>query len=101
LRIWELGFDYPRMKPKNIGIFSYEVDLEYEEAFTLSLILSYQGLKKSEIAEIMGSMVSVDKIIYQLLSQELILKDENDFYRVRPEAMSSVTTYMEKLRLVW
>lgn len=101
LRIWELGLDYPVMKPKNIGQFSYEVDLEYEEAFTLNLILSYQGLKKSEIAEIMGSMVSVDKILYPLLSQELILKDENDSYRVRPEALSSVTTYMEKLRLVW
>lgn len=101
LRIWELGLDYPWMKPKNIGIFSYEVDLEYEEAFTLSLILSYQSLKKSEIAEIMGSMVSVNKILYQLLSQELILKDENDSYLVRPEALSSVITYMEKLRLVW
>lgn len=101
LRIWELGLDYPRMKPKNIGIFSYEVDFEYEEAFTLSLILSYQSLKKSEISEIMGSMVSVDKILYQLLSQELILKDENGSYRVRPEALSSVITYMEKLRLVW
>ena len=101
LRIWELGLDYPVMKPKNIGQFSYEVDLEYEEAFTLSLILSYQGLTKSEITEIMGSMSSVDKILYQLLSQELILKDENDSYRVRPEALSSVTTYMEKLRLVW
>ncbi len=101
LRIWELGLDYPVMKPKNIGQFSLNIDLEYEEAFTLNLILSYQGLTKSEIAEIMGSMVSVDKIIYQLLSQELILKDENDSYRVRPEALSSVTTYMEKLRLVW
>ncbi|WP_232316044.1 hypothetical protein [Methanosarcina vacuolata] len=101
LRIWELGLDYPVMKPKNIGQFSYEVDLEYEEAFTLSLILSYQGLTKSEITEIMGPMSSVDKILYQLLSQELILKDENDSYRVRPEALSSVTTYMEKLRLVW
>ncbi|WP_230669680.1 hypothetical protein [Methanosarcina barkeri] len=101
LRIWELGLDYPRIKPKNIGIFSYEVDLEYEEAFTLNLILSYQGLKKSEIAEIIGSMVSVDKILYQLLSQELILKNKNDSYRVRPEALSSVITYMEKLRLVW
>lgn len=101
LRIWELGLDYPRMKPKNIGIFLYEVDLEYEEAFTLSLILSYQGLKKYEIAEIIGSMVRVDEILYQLLTQELILTDETNSYRVRPEALSSITTYMEKLRLVW
>jgi hypothetical protein len=101
LRIWDLGLDYPIIKPKNIGQFSLNIDLEYDEAFTLNLILSYQGLKKSDIVEIMGSMVNVDKILYQLLSQELILKDKNDSYRVRPEALSSVITYMEKLRLVW
>jgi len=101
LRIWELGLDYPKIKPKNIGQFSLNIDLEYEEAFTLNLILSYQGLKKYEIAEIIGSMVRVDESLYQLLTQELILTDETNSYHVRPEALSSVITYMEKLRLVW
>ncbi|AKB18333.1 hypothetical protein MSWHS_1470 [Methanosarcina sp. WWM596] len=101
LRIWELGFDYPRIEPKNIDQFSFNIDLEYEEAFTLSLILSYQSLKKTEIAEIIGSIIRVDKILFQLLTQELILKDEANSYRIRPEALNSVITYMEKLRLVW
>jgi hypothetical protein len=101
LRIWELGLDYPRISPKNIGQFSYDINLESEEAFTLSLILSYQGLKKHEIGEIMGSMVRVDEVLFRLLAQELILKDEAGSYRIRPEALSSVITYMEKLRLVW
>jgi len=101
LRIWELGLDYPRIEPKNIGQFSFNIDLEYEEAFTLSLILSYQGLKKTEIAEIIGSIMRVDEILFQLLTQELILKDEANSYRVRPEALGSIIAYMEKLRLVW
>lgn len=101
LRIWELGLDYPRIESKNIGQFSFNIDLEYEEAFTLSLILSYQSLKKTEIAEIIGSIMRVDEILFQLLTQELILKDEANSYRVRPEALGSIIAYMEKLRLVW
>ncbi|MFZ2497917.1 hypothetical protein [Methanosarcina sp.] len=101
LRIWELGLDYPRMEPKKIGQFSFNIDLDYEEAFMLSLILSYQGLKKTELTEITGSMIKMNEILFQLSTQELIFKDEANSYRIRPEALGSVIAYMEKLRLVW
>lgn len=100
-RIWELGLDYPRIKPENIGQFSFDIELEYEEAFVLSLILSYQSLKKTEISDMIGSTLRVDEIIFRLLNQELIFKEEAGSFRVRPEALNSVVAYMGKLRLVW
>lgn len=101
LRVWELGLDYPHIKPENIGNFSYEIELEYEEAFVLNLILSYQGLKKSEITDIIGSILRTDEILFQLLNKELIFENENNSFRVKPEALRSVIAYLEKLRLVW
>ncbi|AKB29250.1 hypothetical protein MSSAC_2831 [Methanosarcina siciliae C2J] len=100
-RIWELGLDYPGIKYEDIGQFSFDIDLEHEEAFVLSLILSYQALKRTEIAEIIGSEFRADKVLFRLLTGELIFKDEGASYRVRPEALQSVIAYMEKLRLVW
>lgn len=100
-RIWELGLDYPGIKHEDIGQFSFDIDLEYEEAFVLSLILSYQALKKTEIADMIGSMFRVDEILFRLLSTELVFKDEIGSYRIRPEALQSIVAYMGKLRLVW
>lgn len=101
LRVWELGLDYPHIKPENISDFSYHIELEQEEAFILNLILSYQGLKKTEIACMTGSMLRTDEAIFQLLNQELIFENKNNSFRVRPEALRSVIAYLEKLRLVW
>ena len=100
LRIWELGLDYPHMKLKNIGNLSYDIELGQDEAFVLELILSYQGLKKDEIADIIGSTLRTDEILFRLLNQD-ILQDEDNYFRVRPEALRSVIAYLEKLRLVW
>jgi hypothetical protein len=100
-RIWELGLDYPHIKPENIGNFSYDIELEQEEAYVLSLILSYQGLKKSEVTEIIGFALKTDETLFRLLNQELIFKGEDNSFRVRPEALRSIIAYLEKLRLVW
>ncbi len=101
LRIWELGLEYPHIKPDNIGNFSYDIELEQEEAFVLTLILSYQGLKKSEIIEMIGSVLRTDEILFRLLNQELIFQGEDNSFRVKPEALRSVIAYLENLRLVW
>jgi hypothetical protein len=101
LKIWKLALDYPHIKPENIGNFSYDIELGQEEAFVLNLILSYQGLKKSDIVDIIGSMLKMDEVLFQLLNQELIFQGEDNSFRVRPEALRSVIAYLEKLRLVW
>ncbi|WP_269851880.1 hypothetical protein [Methanosarcina horonobensis] len=81
--------------------FSYDIELEQEEAFVLELILSYQGLRKSEIVDTIDSTLRTDEILFQLLNQELIFEHEDGSFRVRPEALRSVIAYLEKFRLVW
>lgn len=101
LRIWELGLDYPHIELKNIGQFSYDIELEHEEAFVLSLILSYESLKKSDIAEMIGSKLRADEIVFQLLNRELIFETKENTFLIRPEALQSVIAYLEKIRMVW
>ena len=103
LRIWELGIEYPRARPEKIGGFSFEIELEYEEAFVLSQILSHQRLKKEEIAGITGSWDGnrAGETIFRLLAQELIIMDEESYYRLRPEALHSIASFLKNLRLVW
>ncbi|AKB78505.1 hypothetical protein MSHOH_2022 [Methanosarcina horonobensis HB-1 = JCM 15518] len=101
LRVWEIGIDYPRIEPDDVPHFSYDIELEQEEAFVLELILSYQGLRKSEIVDTIDSTLRTDEILFQLLNQELIFEHEDGSFRVRPEALRSVIAYLEKFRLVW
>lgn len=101
LRIWELGIDYPHIEPDDVQHFSYDLELEQEEAFVLELILSYQGLRKSEIVCMIDSALRTDEILFELLNKELIFEHEDGSFRVRPEALRSVIAYLEKLRLVW
>ncbi|HII01431.1 TPA: hypothetical protein HA351_07220 [Methanosarcinaceae archaeon] len=103
LRTWELGLEYPRARPEKMGGFSFEIELEYEEAFVLSQILSHQRLKKEEIAEITGSLNENRAVeaLFRLLAQELILMDEASYYKLRPEALHSIVSFLKNLRLVW
>ncbi|MGB9939372.1 hypothetical protein [Methanosarcina sp.] len=101
VRVWELGLHYPHISPEKIGQFSYDIELEYDEAFVLNLILSYQGLKKNEIVDMVGSRLRVNETIFRLLNLGLIFEFGDDSFRVRPEALRSVIAYLEKLRLVW
>jgi hypothetical protein len=101
LRVWELSIDYPYIEPDDVPHFSYDIELEQEEAFVLELILSYQGLRKSEIVDMISSVLRTDEILFQLLNQKLIFEHEDGSFRVRPEALRSVIAYLEKLRLVW
>lgn len=101
LRVWELGLDYPYIAPEDIEQSAYNLELENEEAFVLSLILSYQALKKSEMADMIGSVLRINEILFRLLNQELIFEDEGESFRIKPEALCSVISYLKKLRLVW
>lgn len=101
LRIWELGLHYPHIGPDDIPHFSHDIMLEQEESFALELILSYQGLRKNEIVDIISSELRTNEILFQLWNQRLIFKHEDGSFRVRPEALRSVIAYLEKLRLVW
>lgn len=98
--IWQRSLEYPTIKPSKIKDESFKIDLDYNESFVLNIILSMKSIKKDELSAILGPDFQVDKIIFQLSKQGMLV-DKDGFYNVRPEALKSIVEFLKKLRLVW
>ncbi|MCL7410820.1 MAG: hypothetical protein M8350_03295 [Methanosarcinaceae archaeon] len=98
--VWKKSIQYPLIKPSWINEFSFNIDLNYDEAFILSIILSMKSIKREDLVKIIGSDFRIDFIIFTLLKQDLITAHDDDFL-IRPEAFKSVVLFLNKLRLVW
>ncbi len=88
------------IKPSQTKEFSFDFDLNYDESFVLSIILSMSSIKKEELAEIIGHDYQIDKILFRLAKQGSIVIEEG-YCSIKPEAMRSVEEFLKKLRLVW
>jgi hypothetical protein len=97
--IWAKSLEYPSIKPSSVREPSFKIDLDYTESFILYIILSMESITDEELAEITGEM-KVDQILYRLAQQGLITV-EYGFYKIRPEAVNSVVTYLKKSRVIW
>lgn len=96
--IWEKSLQYPVIKPEYIKDISYEVKLNYTEAFVLSIILSMKSINKEELDDIAGfGTVHV----LSTFSRQGLIKIEDGRLGIRPEALKSSVEYLKKLRMVW
>ncbi len=98
--IWQRSLEYPVIKPGNVKELSFNIDLDYDESFILSIILSMDSIGKRELAEIEGFEYQIDEIIFRLLKQGLIVM-EDDNCRINPEALRSIEEFLKISRLVW
>ncbi|MDO9517911.1 MAG: hypothetical protein Q7J10_07685 [Methanosarcinaceae archaeon] len=98
--IWQKSIEYPIIKPSMIEKLSFNIDLDYNEAFILSIILSMKSIKRDDLVEIVGSDFRIDSIIFTLLKQDLITISNNNFM-IKLEALQSIVEFLKKLRLVW
>lgn len=96
--IWENSLKYPVIKPNYISDISYEVRLNYNEAFVLSIILSMKSISKEELDNIAG-LQTVH--ILSILSRQGLIQMEEGKFEIIPEALKSIVEYLKKLRLVW
>jgi hypothetical protein len=96
--IWENSLQYPVIKPEYINDVSYEVRLNYNEAFVLSIILSMKSIGKEELDDITGFQTV--HILSSLSGQGLIKKEDGQL-GIRPEALKSTVEFLKKSRLVW
>ncbi|MCX9010896.1 MAG: hypothetical protein OIN66_07225, partial [Candidatus Methanoperedens sp.] len=88
------------IKPGNVKELSFNIDLDYDESFILSIILSMDSIGKIELAEIEGFEYQIDEIIFRLLKQGLIVMEDNNC-RINPEALGSIVEFLKRSRLVW
>jgi hypothetical protein len=96
--IWENSLKYPVIKPDYISDISYELRLNYNEAFVLSIILSMKSIGKEELDNIAG-LQTVH--ILSTLSRQGLIKMEDGQIGIIPEALKSIVEFLKKLRLVW
>lgn len=98
--LWQGSLEYPIIKPGKIKEFSFDIELDYDESFILSVILSMGTIKKEGLAEIAGREYRIDKMLFRLAKSGLIAV-EDDCCRLKPEALRSAAEHVKKLRLVW
>lgn len=89
--IWQKSVEYPVIKPSKIKEVSFNIELDYNESFILNIILSTGTIRKEELSEIAGHRRSIDEILFRLVKQGLISKEE-DRCIVKPEALRSVVS---------
>ncbi|MCZ7397525.1 MAG: hypothetical protein O8C59_03325 [Candidatus Methanoperedens sp.] len=63
--VWQKSLEYPVIKPGRIKEFTFNIDLDYTEAFVLSTILSMKSIKKEELAEI-AEYEHTEEILFRL-----------------------------------
>lgn len=98
--IWQRSLEYPVIKPGRIKEQSFAIELDYSEAFILSVILSMKSLKEEELAEIAGYEYELDRILFRLGKQGLVALGDG-YCGIKPEALSSTVEFLKRLRLVW
>ncbi len=98
--VWEKSLEYPVIKPSYVRKFSGTIDLDYSEAFILSIILSMESIKSEELGEIADYGYHIKNTLSKLSNQELIdVKDGQ--YSIRPESLYLTVEFLKKARLVW
>jgi hypothetical protein len=95
---WETSLQYPVIKTEYINDSSYDVRLNYNEAFVLSIILSMKSIVKEELDDIAGFRTVH---ILSTLSRQGLIKMEDGQFGIRPEALKSTMEFLKKIRLVW
>lgn len=98
--LWQESLEYPVIKLSKIKEFSFDIELDYNESFILSVILSMGSIKKDELTEIAGHEYQMDKMLFRLAKSGLIAIND-DCCRIKPEALKSAAEHLKKLRLVW
>ena len=98
--IWQKSLEYPIIKPSKIKDESFHIDLDYKESFVLFLILSMKSIKNHELSEIVGLGFEVDKQLFKLSKQGLIITKDGSSI-LKPEALKNIIEFLKKLRMVW
>jgi hypothetical protein len=87
------------IKPEEIVKPQYKIDINYNQAYLLYIILSMECVSLEELKEIVDLNASVDRSVYDLERSGLIFVD-NQLLSIRPEALHSIENHLKSLRMV-
>jgi hypothetical protein len=88
------------IKPGDIIKPQYKIDLNYDQAFLLYIILCMERVSIEELNGIIDPNANVNRSVHDLERTGLI-SVENELLSIMPEALHSIESYLKSMRLVW
>jgi hypothetical protein len=98
--LWESSLKDNTISLAAITETPYTIDLDTNESFILTIILSMKSLHEKDLAAIGGSEMNIRRVLYRLVQQGLV-RDEAGYYSVPPFALGPVIEYLKKTRRLW
>ena len=100
LLLWDSGLKDNAISSSAIIETPYSIDLDINESFILSIILSMKSLHENDLTAIAGSEVDIVQVLYRLEQQGLVRNDAG-YYSIPPFAVGPVIDYLKKTRRLW
>lgn len=97
--LWKEALDYPKIMDTLKDPPS--IDLDYDESFALSIVLSMESIEMENFSEILGHMDLSAERIATLLEEGGLVSIDGKVVSIRAEALKSVVEHLRRLRLVW
>ncbi|NPE29571.1 ATP-binding protein [Methanococcoides sp. SA1] len=97
--IWERYLIDPQIKPGDIKEPCQDIELDNDESFILSILVSMQNTSRSDIIEIAGDDIDIERAL-QVLSKKNIINIEEEHYKIKPEMLKCATNILKRSRLV-
>ena len=98
--IWEKSLKDNTIRLSDVSEVSCTIDLDINESFILSIILSMESLHHTDLSAIAGSEMDIERVLYRLVQHGLVT-DIDGYYSVPPLLMACVVEYLTKTRRLW
>jgi hypothetical protein len=98
--LWESSLKENTISLAEINETPYAIDLDTNETFVLTIILSMKSLHEKDLNAIAGSEMDIQRVLYRLVLQGLAQNDAG-YYSIPPFALGPVIEYLKKTRRVW
>lgn len=99
-RIWERSLDGNILRVTDIPEITCAINLDINESFLLTAILSMESVSLVDLAEIAGPEINLKQTLFRLTNQGLVTENKG-YFEITPESLSCVKGYLKRIRMVW
>lgn len=100
LLLWDTSLKENTISLASIKEEPYDIDLDTNESFILTIILSMKSLHEKDLSAIAGSEMDIQRVLYRLVQQRVVREDAG-YYSIPPFALGPVIEYLKKTRRLW
>ncbi|WP_445476305.1 hypothetical protein ACT9XH_06290 [Methanococcoides methylutens] len=97
--IWKRSLRYPQIRPGDIKEPCQDIEIDNDESFILYILISLQNASRSDLIEIAGDDIDIERAL-QVLSKKNFINIEEEHYTIKPEMLKCATNLLKRSRLV-